>query len=131
MITGYSLGWEGKPENLKIEETGDSEDKSGSKTGTFDELLRFQDISASWMTLSFAGFEETPAAGLSFPKIKVSIKTGKVIYFLKNKIFRKFRVRFLITLKRSKRKLLCQTRVLVPKLMLVNAPWKQANRRIC
>jgi hypothetical protein len=71
----FGLGWEGKPEDHKIEETEEGVDASGSRTGKFDSLLLNQEISATWMTFSFAGFEETPASGLNFPKIKVSITT--------------------------------------------------------
>lgn len=74
------LGWEGKPEVFQVDETDDSDDASGSRKGKFDSLILNQEISASWMTFSFAGFEETPAAGLNFPKIKVNITTGTLFY---------------------------------------------------
>ena len=77
--TRFGLNWEGKPEDFVVEETDESQDNNGSKSGALDDLLLNQEIFASWITLSFAGFEETPSAELIFPPIRLNIETGKVI----------------------------------------------------
>ena len=77
--TRFGLNWEGKPEDFVVEETDESQDNNGSKSGALDDLLLNQEIFASWITLSFAGFEETPSAEFIFPPIRLNIETGKVI----------------------------------------------------
>ena len=79
--TRFGLNWEGKPEDLIVEETEESEDDNGSKSGALEDLLLNQEILASWMTLSFAGYEETPASESDFPIIRLVVEPGKVITF--------------------------------------------------
>ena len=75
-----SIGFEGKPEDFSPGQP-ESEPNNGAKQGKLDVMLFSEEVTASWMTLSFAGMKTNPPTGKNFPPLRVSVKTGNVIKY--------------------------------------------------